>query len=187
MRSRKNNVPFLKTRISQIFLGENHPVQRVSWNDARDYLQLLNTTEKTDRYRLPTEAEREYATREGTSTQFYWGNEINNDYVWYFVTSDYKSHPVGHKKPNPFGLCDILGNVWEWVEDWFSNDYFKTSPTQNPKGPPSGDFKVKRGGSQANLINHIKSHTRYRAPVDKRHYINGFRIAFSATEEGLPH
>ena len=119
--------------------------------------------------------------------QFYWGNEINNDYVWYFVTSDYKSHPVGHKKPNPFGLCDILGNVWEWVEDWFSNDYFKTSPTQNPKGPPSGDFKVKRGGSQANLINHIKSHTRYRAPVDKRHYINGFRIAFSATEEGLPH
>ena len=57
MRSRKNNVPFLKTRISQIFLGENHPVQRVSWNDARDYLQRLNTTEKTDRYRLPTEPE----------------------------------------------------------------------------------------------------------------------------------
>jgi formylglycine-generating enzyme len=147
----------------------------------------LNTTEKTGRYRLPTEAEWEYTARGGTSTQFYWVNEINNDYVRYFGTSDYKSHPVGQKKPNPFGLYDILGNVWEWVKDWFSNDYFKTSPTQNPKGPPSVRFKVNRGGSQANLISRIKSHTRYHAPVYKRHYINGFRIAFSATEEGLPH
>jgi formylglycine-generating enzyme len=169
------------------FIGENHPVQRVSWNDAKDYLQRLNSAEKTDRYRLPSEAEWEYAARGGTSTQFYWGDEINNDYVWYFGTSDYQSHPVGQKKPNPFGLYDMLGNVWEWVEDWFSNNYFKTSPIQNPKGPTSGRFKVKRGGSQANLISHIKSHTRYRAPVDKRHYINGFRIAFSATKEGLPH
>jgi formylglycine-generating enzyme len=169
------------------FIGENHPVQRVSWNDTQDYLQRLNTAEKTDRYRLPSEAEWEYAARGGTTTQFYWGDKINNDYVWYFGTSDYKSHPVGQKKPNPFGLYDILGNVWEWVGDWYSNDYFKTSPEQNPQGPTSGRFKVKRGGSQANLISHIKSHTRYRAPADKRHYINGFRIAFSATEEDLPH
>lgn len=161
------------------FKGKNHPVQRVSWNDAKDYIQKLNLAENTTQYRLPSEAEWEYAARAGTSTEFFWGDKIDNDFVWYFGTSDYKAHPVGLKKPNPFGLYDILGNVWEWVEDWFSNDYYKQSPMQNPKGPETGRFKVKRGGSQANLISHIKSHTRYRAPLDKRHYINGFRIAFS--------
>ena len=162
------------------FKGEDHPVQRVSWNDAREYIKNLNGAENTSKYRLPTEAEWEYAARGGTSTEFFWGDKIDNDFVWYFGTSDYQAHPVGLKKPNPFGLYDILGNVWEWVDDWFSNDYFKTSPIQNPKGPPTGRFKVKRGGSQANLISRIKSHTRYRAPINRRHYINGFRIAFSA-------
>ena len=164
------------------FKGENHPVQRVSWKDAKEYIQKLNLAENTTKYRLPSEAEWEYAARGGTSTEFFWGDKIDNDYVWYFGTSNYKAHPVGLKKPNPFGLYDILGNVWEWTEDWFSNDYFKRSPTQNPKGPETGRFKVKRGGSQANLISHIKSHTRYRAPANKRHYINGFRIAFSVHE-----
>ena len=161
------------------FIGENHPVQRVSWSDAKDYIQRLNMAENTTKYRLPSEAEWEYAARGGTSTEFFWGNKIDNDFVWYFGTSNYQAHPVGLKKPNPFGLYDILGNVWEWVEDWFSNAYYKKSPINNPKGPQSGRFKVKRGGSQANLISHIKSHTRYRASINKRHYINGFRIAFS--------
>lgn len=165
------------------FIGENHPVQRVSWNDAKEYINLLNEAENTKKYRLPTEAEWEYAARGGTTTQFYWGDKIDDDYVWYFGTSDYKAHPVGLKKPNPFGLYDILGNVWEWAEDWFSNDYYQKSPEQNPKGPATGRFKVKRGGSQANLISHIKSHTRYRAPLNKRHYINGFRIAFSEEKQ----
>jgi formylglycine-generating enzyme required for sulfatase activity len=164
------------------FKGDNHPAQRVSWNDAKTYLEKLNKAEKTSQYRLPTEAEWEYAARGGTSTEFFWGDKINNDYVWYFGTSNYRAHPVGLKKTNPFGLYDILGNVWEWVEDWFSNEYFKKSPIQNPQGPKTGRFKVKRGGSQANLISHIKSHTRYRAPVNKRHYINGFRIALSIPE-----
>ena len=161
------------------FKGDNHPVQRVSWNDAKNYIKKLNASESTTKYRLPTEAEWEYAARGGTSTEFFWGDKIDNDFVWYFGTSNYKTHPVGSKKPNPFGLYDVLGNVWEWVEDWFSKDYFKTSPIKNPKGPSTGRFKVKRGGSQANLISHIKSHTRYRAPANRRHYINGFRIAFS--------
>ena len=162
------------------FKGDNNPVQRVSWTDAKDYIKKLNDSESTTKYRLPTEAEWEYAARGGTSTEFFWGDKIDNDFVWYFGTSNYKTHPVGSKKPNPFGLYDVLGNVWEWVEDWFSKEYFKISPIKNPKGPSTGRFKVKRGGSQANLISHIKSHTRYRAPVNRRHYINGFRIAFSA-------
>ena len=170
---------FQKNNLSR-FKGENRPVQRVSWDDAKDYLKKFNQAEKTSKYRLPTEAEWEYAARGGTSTEFFWGDQIDNDYVWYFGTSNYQAHPVGLKKPNPFGLYDILGNVWEWVEDWYSRDYFKTSPKKNPTGPKFGRFKVKRGGSQANLISHIKSHTRYRAPKNRRHYINGFRIAFSA-------
>ena len=115
--------------------------------------------------------------------------ETYNDYICYFGTSDYKSHPVRQKKPNPFYLYDILGNIWECVEDWFSNDYIKTSRIQKSKGPTSGRFKIKRGRSQANLVSRIKSHNRYRASKDKRHYINRFRIAFSATKvkEELAH
>ena len=161
------------------FSGKSLPVERVSWNDAKSYIKKLNQAENTQKYRLPSEAEWEYAARGGTTTQFYWGDKIDNSYVWYFGTSNYKTHPVGSKKPNPFGLYDVMGNVWEWVEDWFASDYYKNSPVQNPKGPETGRFRVKRGGSQANLISHIKSHTRYRKLPDLRHHINGFRIAFS--------
>ena len=145
----------------------------------------MNDSESTTKYRLPTEAEWEYAARGGTSTEFFWGDTIDDDFVWYFGTSNYKTHPVGSKKPNHFGLYDVLGNVWEWVEDWFSKDYFKTSPIKNPKGPSTGRFKVKCGGSQANLISHIKSHTRYRAHENRRHYFIGFRIAFSDNKTNL--
>jgi len=161
------------------FTGQSRPVERVSWNDAKSFIKKLNVFENTNKYRLPSEAEWEYAARGRTTTQFYWGEDINNSYVWYFGTSNYRTQPVGLKKPNPFGLHDILGNVWEWVEDWFASDYYTKSPVQNPTGPTTGRFKVKRGGSQANLVSHIKSHTRYRAQPDKRHHINGFRIAFT--------
>ena len=164
------------------FEGKNRPVERVSWKDAKAYIEKLNNRERTFKYRLPTEAEWEYAVRAGTTTQFYWGEKIDDSYVWYFGTSDYQTHPVGQKKPNAYGLYDMLGNVWEWVEDWFANDYYQKSPKNNPKGPAKGRFKVKRGGSEANLISHIKSHTRYRAKPEKRHHINGFRIAFSTAD-----
>ena len=169
---------FMQENFSK-FSGNSRPVERVSWKDAKSYIEKLNYSETTEKYRLPTEAEWEYAARGGTTTEFYWGKKIDDSYVWYFGTSNYKTHPVGFKKPNPFGLYDILGNVWEWVEDWFASDYYQNSPVHNPKGPDSGRFKVKRGGSAANLTSHIRSHTRYRAKLDKRHHINGFRIAFS--------
>lgn len=169
---------FMPENLSK-FSGESRPVERVSWNDTKKFIQKLNNAENTNKYRLPREAEWEYAARAGTTTQFYWGDKIDNRFVWYFGTSNYKTQPVGLKNPNPFGLYDILGNVWEWVEDWFSNEYYQNSPIENPAGPSSGRFKVKRGGSEANLISHIKSHTRYRAHPDKRHHINGFRISFS--------
>ena len=169
---------FMKDNFSK-FSGKSLPVERVSWNDAKSFIKKLNHAENTQKYRLPQEAEWEYAARAGTTSQFYWGDKIDNSYVWYFGTSNYKTHPVGSKKPNSFGLYDMMGNVWEWVEDWFASDYFKNSPMQNPKGPETGRLKVRRGGSQANLISHIKSHTRFRSVPDKRHHIIGFRVAFS--------
>ncbi len=161
------------------FVGDDHPVDRVSWNDAHAFIEKLNASEKTGRYRLPTEAEWEYAARAGTTTTYYWGDEVDNDFVWYYGTSDFSTHPVGTKKPNGFGLYDMLGNVWEWVSDWYANDYFKNSPRNNPQGPESGKFKVRRGGSSANLVSHIRSSTRYRGKLDHRHHILGFRVAFS--------
>lgn len=161
------------------FKGDERPVERVSWNDAKEFIRRLNEKENTDRYRLPTEAEWERAARAGGDTRFFWGEEMSEDFCWYFGNSDYQTHPVGQKRPNPWGLYDMAGNVWEWTEDWYDFGWYKKSPKDNPKGPPSGVFKVRRGGSQANLISHIQAHTRYRSKPDKRHYIFGFRIAFS--------
>ncbi|GJL80283.1 MAG: hypothetical protein NPINA01_32720 [Nitrospinaceae bacterium] len=161
------------------FRGDNRPVDRVSWLDASAFVKKLNKREADVLYRLPTEAEWEYAARAGTTTEYYWGDEVDNDYVWYFGTADYQTHPVGTKKPNAFGLFDMMGNVWEWTSDWFGSDYYQKSPRENPTGPESGKFRVRRGGSSANLTSHIRSATRYRSTVNKRHHILGFRVARS--------
>ena len=165
------------------FKGEDRPVDRVSWLDASSFVKKLNERESDTLYRLPTEAEWEYAARGGTTTEYYWGNEVDNDYVWYYGTSDFQTHPVGTKKPNPFGLYDMLGNVWEWTSDWFSGDYYQKSPRDNPPGPESGKFRVRRGGSSANLTSHIRSSTRYRGPLERRHHILGLRIARSVQKQ----
>jgi len=161
------------------FQGADRPVNRVSHDDAQAFIARLNAMEKTGLYRLPTEAEWEYAARAGTTTEYYWGDAMDDDYAWYYGTSDFTTHPVATKKPNRFGLYDMLGNVWEWVSDWFSVDYYKVSPRDNPKGPPDGTFRARRGGSSANLITHVRSATRYRSRPDKRHHIFGLRLARS--------
>lgn len=161
------------------FKGPDHPVQRITWNDAQAYIAKLNALEETDLYRLPTEAEWERAARGGTTTRYYWGNEIDNDYAWYYGSSNFQSHPVGTAKPNPFGLYDMLGNVWEWVSDWYDFDYYKKSPRENPQGPETGTLKTRRGGSMANLASYVRSASRYRGKVDHPHYILGFRVARS--------
>ncbi len=164
------------------FQGEDRPVDRVSWLDARDFVKRLNERESDVLYRLPTEAEWEYAARAGTTTEYYWGDTVDNDYVWYYGTSEFQTHPVGTKKANPFGLFDMLGNVWEWTSDWFAADYYQKSPKMNPPGPETGKFKVRRGGSSANLISHIRSATRYRGKLDRRHHILGLRVARSVAK-----
>lgn len=126
--------------------GGNCPVESVSWNDVQEFIKKLNA--KTGKkYRLPTEAEWEYAARGGTKSKGYKYAGSNNidEVAEYEGNNDTKTKPVGGKKPNELGLYDMSGNVWEWCNDWYG-DYSSSSQT-NPKGPSSGSDRVFRGGS----------------------------------------
>jgi formylglycine-generating enzyme required for sulfatase activity len=127
------------------------PVANVSWQDVQAFIKKLNELEKTTKYRLPTEAEWEYAARAGTKGDFFFGTEAKKslDYAWFFSHRGMKkvAHPVGEKKPNAWGLYDIYGNLIEWCQDWYDKGYYKKSPDRDPKGPASGRWRVVRGGS----------------------------------------
>ncbi len=131
----------------------NHPVENVSYEDALDFCRRLSELPEERavgrRYRLPTEAEWEYACRAGSKTAFTFGNEAADlgSHAWYVENSDDMTHAVGGKKPNGFGLYDMHGNVWEWCSDWYDEDYYANSPATDPGGPDSGPFHVLRGGS----------------------------------------
>jgi formylglycine-generating enzyme required for sulfatase activity len=135
------------------FKGENLPQGSVGWDTAVEFCRKLSQKEgKT--YRLPTEAEWEYACRAGSTTRYCFGgsDSMLSDYAWYHDNSDYKTHPVGQKKPNAFGLYDMYGNLWEWCSDWYDKNYYSKSPTDDPKGPSQRRFlsarqwHVLRGG-----------------------------------------
>jgi formylglycine-generating enzyme required for sulfatase activity len=132
--------------------GDRLPVERVNWNEAQAFIAKLNARKDGYRYRLPTEAEWEYAARAGTAGPNYgnlddiaWHMENSGD-DWPFG-SGHKTHPVGQKQPNAYGLYDMLGNVWEWCSDRYGESYYGSSPAVDPKGPSSGRFRVQRGKS----------------------------------------
>jgi formylglycine-generating enzyme required for sulfatase activity/serine/threonine protein kinase/RNA polymerase subunit RPABC4/transcription elongation factor Spt4 len=130
------------------FKGDNHPVQSVSWEDAQAFIRKLNDlTGKT--FRLPTEAEWEYAARGGQKSRGYRyaGSDNLHDVGWFEENSDGQPHPVGRKRPNELGIYDMSGNVCEWCNDRYDYEYYQKSPRRNPQGPASGEFRLYRGGS----------------------------------------
>jgi sulfatase modifying factor 1 len=160
--------------------GPNYAATWVSWNDAVAYCKKLSEQERKT-YRLPTEAEWEYACRAGTETAWSFGNDEKDlgDYAWYrenaWDIDEKYAHQVELKKPNAFGLYDMYGNVYEWCHDYFEEDYYKQSPAKDPTGPTSGSSRVLRGGSWYYFTRFTRSASRNRSDARRNSY-NGFRL-----------
>ena len=144
--------------------ADKNPIEQIRWSDAVRFCNKrsqmegmqpcydLNTWQcnfEANGYRLPTEAEWEYACRAGSTTTYSYGDDPAKlgEYAWFDKNSSLRPHPVGQKKPNPWGLYDMHGNVWQWCNDFYKVDYYKDSPKENPRGPKEGETKVVRGGS----------------------------------------
>ena len=161
-------------------VGDDYPMYYVSWEEAVQFCEKLSRlTGKT--YRLPTEAEWEYAARGGQradGTKYAGGNTIG-DVGWYDGNSSNQTHPVGQKQANGLGLYDMSGNVFEWCSDWYGEDYYSSSPSVNPQGPASGSRRVNRGGGwdYGAVDWHVSG--RYRSTSGDRFSDLGFRVACS--------
>ncbi|MBI5242519.1 MAG: SUMF1/EgtB/PvdO family nonheme iron enzyme [Elusimicrobia bacterium] len=155
---------------------EKHPINCVDWNQAKAYCEWKGK-------RLPTEAEWERAARGGTETKYYFGNDESQlrEYAWYSSNSGGQTHPVGEKKPNPFGLYDMHGNVWQWVADWYDEGYYGNSPNRNPKGPNSGQYRSLRGGSWNFYPDYLRAALRPGLVPGDGGFGDGFRCARSGT------
>ena len=168
-------------------VGDALPVVNVSWEDAQEFVKKLS--EETGQiYRLPTEAEWEYACRAGSIAKFHFGNDTTQlgEYAWYRSNSGNKLHSVGQKKPNAWGLYDMVGNTWEWCEDWWDPEFYARSDQKNPnnkepylyKSPTTGEkftVHVARSGSFGHPPSaHESAHRHGTRPGMRRHMI-GFR------------
>lgn len=160
------------------FKGDDLPVEQLSWYDAQEFIKKLNEKEGTDKYRLPSEAEWEYACRAGTTTRYSFGNDESKlkDYAWYRDNSNQKTHPVGQKKPNLWGLYDMHGNVWEWCQDMGHDDY-NGAPSDGSAWEDGNDsFRVTRGGCRLSDAGVCRSASRGSYDIDYRNYFLGFRV-----------
>lgn len=163
------------------FQGDaNRPVESVSWEKAQEFLRRLSVKEGGKPYRLPSEAEWEYAAQAGARTAYCFGDDerLLREYGWYGENSGGTTHPVGQLKPNDWGLHDVHGNVWEWVQDWYDDAYYRESPVEDPQGSEKGLDRVVRGGS---WISHyprsLRASHRYRLAPGAHDDGVGFRCA----------
>ena len=158
------------------FKGENLPVEKVSWNDCQQFINKLNKL-TGKKFRLPTEAEWEFAARGGNKSKGYQysGSNKIGEVTWYYENSNSETHPVKTKAPNELGIYDMSGNVWEWCQDFYDN--YNSGSQTNPTGPSSGSTRVNRGGSWLNNLGSCRSSNRtFNAPGTAYNYL-GLRLA----------
>jgi formylglycine-generating enzyme required for sulfatase activity len=153
------------------------PVERVRWDDAVEFCKKLSTMDDR-KYRLPTEAEWEYACRAGATTKWCFGDDgvSLKDYAWYDDNADDRPHPVGQRKPNRWGLFDMHGNVWEWCSDWHTRGGYSKLPEEDPTGAVTGSSRVIRGGSWYAAATICRSAYRDWYHPTYRHHDRGFRV-----------
>jgi formylglycine-generating enzyme required for sulfatase activity len=147
-------------------------VEQVTWTDADNFCQSLGG-------RLPTEAEWEYAARAGTDTIYICGDASSclADIAWYQTNSGGSTNPVCQKTPNAWGLCDMSGDVEQWLNDWYAGNYYQESPTDNPPGADSGSFRVLRGGTWNDLPINLRASYRHFFNPNDSDIVSGFRCA----------
>ena len=164
-----------------------YPVVEITWYGASAFAEFLNTLLGTDKYRLPTEAEWEFAARGGKQSNGYTysGSNTIDDVAWYWDNSTNSendmyngkgTHIVGTKQANELGIYDMSGNVFEWCSDWYSSSYYSSSLSTDPTGPTSGSYRVLRGGSWSYSACYCRVAFRYAHPCS--YYDNGFRIVY---------
>ncbi len=161
---------------TSFFKGDDMPVESLPWYDAKLFIHRLNQREKTTLYRLPTEAEWEYAARAGTQTVYSFGDDVHQlpMYAWCGDNAEKKPQAVGQRAPNPWGLYDMHGNVWEWVQDSYGP--YSAQAVTDPLGPEDVAHRIVRGGSWIDTVEKCRSSYRlYRHPIDRDGTI-GFRL-----------
>ena len=167
---------------SNVEENPDHPAVYISWKDVQTFIARLNRATGAPTYRLPTAAEWEYACRAGTTTPWSFGADKNatKKYAWYsdnaWALGEPYAHAVGTKLPNPWGLHDMHGNVWEWVQNWYSNKPYAEPPAQDPQGPTQGSLRVGRGGAFGNYAHVLRSANRSGGDPTSRNAGTGTRL-----------
>jgi len=161
------------------FKGPKNPVEMVSWEDCQKFLKRLNDKVGGGKFQLPTEAQWEYACRAGSKTKYCFGDDERQlgDYAWHDKIWGGKTHPVGEKKPNAWGLYDMHGNTFEWCQDWWNAGYYRESPVDDPPGAATGSSRVNRGGSWYTPAWSCRSAFRYRDSPGGRLPVLGLRVS----------
>ncbi|SFA71068.1 Formylglycine-generating enzyme, required for sulfatase activity, contains SUMF1/FGE domain [Flavobacterium swingsii] len=180
-------------------INDNYPITNITWNEAIAYCNWLSKQDgykpaytvvgpniicdfTANGYRLPTEAEWEYAAKGGKKSKnnIFSGSNISNDIAWQQNNSDKKPHAVGTKLANELGIYDMSGNVWEWCYDWYNKDYYKSEDGNNPTGPIRGEKKSVRGGSWDSKESYLRTSNRISTTPNRTYEFYGFRLARTA-------